>query len=165
MSIYTRRFGNQLGHQLDHLDQLVVHWMAKYGIRLLRLSLGAIYLWFGVLKLIPGLSPVRELVSQSMAFLPIPMSVFIPILAAWEMLIGLGFITGKFTRITVILMLAQMVGTFIPVISIPEMVFTRFPFGLTMEGEFIAKNFILISSALIIGATARGGGLSDRPLT
>lgn len=102
--------------------------------------------------------------AQSMDFLPIPMSVFIPVLAIWEMIIGLGFISGRFTRITVILMLAQMAGTILPVLSSPELVFAHFPFALTMEGEFIAKNMILISSAIVIAATSRGGGIHDEPL-
>lgn len=86
-------------------------------------------------------------------------------LAAWELIIGLGFISGRFTRIIVLLTLFHLTGTFIPVISSQELVFTHFPQGLTMEGEFIAKNLILITAAIALGATSRGGELSDQPLS
>ena len=37
------------------------------------------------------------------------------------------------------------------------------PFVPTLEGQYILKNIVLVSAALTIGATVRGGGLVDDP--
>jgi hypothetical protein len=34
-------------------DLAITEWMARYGLALLRLSLGVVFLWFGVLKFFP----------------------------------------------------------------------------------------------------------------
>ena len=151
-----------LRKQFDRLDLTVTYWMARYGITLLRVSVGIIYLWFGALKLVPGLSPAEGLIRASITFLP--MGLFIPFLAGLEMVIGLGFITGKFMRVTILIMLGQMLGAASPIILSPDWVFTTFPFALTLEGQYIVKNLVLVSASLVVGATVRGGGLSDRPV-
>jgi hypothetical protein len=91
------------------------------------------------------------------------MSWFLPFLALWEMAIGLGFITGRLMRLTILLLFLQMPGTISPVFLRPDLVFTQFPFGLTLEGQYIVKNLVLISAALVVGATVRGGGLTSDP--
>lgn len=152
--------------QFDAVDTQVTNWMAASGITLLRVSLGVVFFWFGVLKLVPGLSPAEDLVRSTLPFLP--MSLFLPILAIWEMAIGIGFITGKFLRLTILLLFLQMPGTISPVFLLPDRVWTVFPFGLTLEGQYIVKNMVLISAGLVIGSTVRGGGLATtadgRPL-
>jgi len=67
-------------------------------------------------------------------------------------------------RLTLLLLFLQMPGTLSPVILRPDLVFTTFPFVLTIEGQYIVKNLVLISAALVIGATVRGGGLISDPL-
>ena len=83
-----------------------------------------------------------------------------PILALWEVAIGLGFwlgfLTKKFERITILLLFLQMPGTALPLLLLPEVCWTSFPFGLTLEGQYIIKNLAIISSALVLGATVRG---------
>ena len=153
---------HSLRKQFDRLDSAITHWMARHGITLLRVSVGIIYLWFGALKLVPGLSPAEGLIRASLTFLP--MDLFIPFLAVWEIAIGLGFITGKFMRATILLMLGQMAGAASPIVLKPDWVFTIFPFVLTLEGQYIIKNLVLIGASIVVGATVRGGGLSDRPL-
>ncbi len=148
--------------RFDLIDRRITHWMADNGITLLRVSLGVIFFWFGALKLIPGGSPAEGLIRESITFLP--MNLFLPILAVWEMAIGLGFITGKFMRLTILLLFLQMPGTISPVFLRPDLVFVNFPFMLTLEGQYIVKNLVLISAALVIGATVRGGQLIDKPV-
>jgi uncharacterized membrane protein YphA (DoxX/SURF4 family) len=148
---------NNYQSQFDRLDRRVTDFMATHGLDLLRISLGIVFLWFGALKLIPGLSPAEEMIRETLPFLP--MNLFLPFLAIWEMAIGIGFITGRFMRLTILLLLLQMPGAISPVILNPDAVFTQFPYGLTLEGQYIVKNLVLISAALVIGATVRGGGL------
>lgn len=80
---------------------------------------------------------------------------FLPVLAVWEMLIGLGMISGKFTRLTILLLFLQMPGTALPLLLLPDAVWTQFPYALTLEGQYIVKNLVIIGSALMIGGQVR----------
>lgn len=140
--------------QFDDTDARITRWMARHGIAFLRIALGAVFVWFGALKLVPGLSPAEDLVVATVPFLP--PGFFLPFLGLWEIAIGLGFLTGRALRLTILLLLLQMPGTLSPVVLLPERVFTAFPFGLTLEGQYIVKNMVLIAAALVIGATVRG---------
>lgn len=147
--------------QFNEVDTLITRWMASNGVTLLRISLGVVFFWFGALKLVPGLSPAEDLIRATITFLP--MNLFLPFLALWEMVIGLGFITGRFMRITILLLFLQMPGAISPVVLRPDLVFTIFPYGLTLEGQYIVKNLVLMSAALVVGATVRGGRLRADP--
>ena len=57
-----------------------------------------------------------------------------------------------------------MPGTALPLVILPEVVWTVFPYGLTLEGQYIVKNLVLIGAGLALGATVRGGGLSSEPI-
>jgi len=52
-----------------------------------------------------------------------------------------------------------MIGTFTPVFLFPEEVFSTFPFALTLKGQYIIKNLVIMSAGIVIGATVRGGKL------
>ena len=140
-------------NRFEDLDLRVIRIMDTHGITLLRVSIGIVFLWFGALKLVPGLSPAEDLVRDTVTIMP--MSIFLPLLAVWEMAIGIGFLTGRWLRLTILLLFLQMPGTLGPVFLLPERVFTVFPVGLTLEGQYIVKNLVLISAALVIGATVR----------
>jgi uncharacterized membrane protein YphA (DoxX/SURF4 family) len=148
------------------VDTIITNWMARYGILLLRVSLGIVFFWFGALKFFPGLSPAQDLASRTISVLSFGLvqpSVSIPFLATWECLIGLGLITGKFMRVTLLLLFVQMLGTITPLFLFPQEAFTQFPFAPTLEGQYIIKNIVLISAGLVIGATVRGGAVVAHP--
>ena len=146
----------------NKLDRKITSWMADYGLLILRVGLGIVFLWFGVLKFFKGLSPAEDLVRNTIYFFD--PDIFIPVLAAWESLIGLGLITGKFMRVTLLLLFLQMPGTALPIVMLPEKVWTYFPYALTLEGQYIIKNLVLIGAALVLGATVRGGKISSDSL-
>lgn len=147
------------GSWLDALDLRLVAFMGRYGLPLMRIGLGVVFFWFGALKLVPGLSPAEDLVRNTIYF--IDPDLFIPVLAVWEMLIGLGLITGRFVRTTLLLLFLQMPGTALPLLLLPETCFTRFPFGLTLEGQYIIKNLVLITAGMVIGSTVRSNAGAD----
>jgi uncharacterized membrane protein YphA (DoxX/SURF4 family) len=150
----------------DHTDIAITNWMARYGIVLLRVSLGIVFFWFGVLKFFPGLSPAQDLATrtiETLTFGQIPPNVSILILATWECLIGLGLILGVAMRVTLLLLFLQMLGTITPMFFFPNEVFTRIPYAPTLEGQYIIKNIVLISAGLVIGATVRGGKVIADP--
>ena len=152
----------------NRVDVYVTNWMARFGIVLLRVSLGVVFLWFGALKFFPGLSPAQDLATRTIGLLTfglIPAQVSILALAAWECLIGIGLITGMFMRATLLLLFLQMLGTITPILFFPQEVFTLIPYAPTLEGQYIIKNMVLISAGLVIGATVRGGAVIADPRT
>ncbi|MGW8251395.1 MAG: DoxX family membrane protein [Anaerolineales bacterium] len=141
--------------------------MADHGITLLRISLGVVYVWFGVLKFFPAMSPAEDLVVKTiytLSFGLVPGDVSMPILAAWECLIGLGLAFGVYLRATLLLLALQMIGTITPVFLFPGAVFIHFPYALSLEGQYIIKNLVIISSAIVIGSTVRGGEVIADPI-
>ena len=58
----------------------------------------------------------------------------------------------KTTLAAVVLMLLQMAGTFLPLVILPHITFQDGnPLLPTLEGQYIIKNIIIITAALIIG--------------
>jgi uncharacterized membrane protein YphA (DoxX/SURF4 family) len=148
------------------IDIPLTNWMARHSILIMRISLGVVFVWFGVLKFFPDLSPAEELAArtiETMTFGIVQENVSLPILAGWETLIGLGLITGRFMRATLFLLFTQMIGTVMPVFLFPDEVFTRIPYAPTLEGQYIIKNLVLVSAGLVIGATVRGGQVIADP--
>lgn len=157
---------NTILARFDRVDKHITTWMARYGLLLLRLSLGVVFFWFGFLKFFPGLSPAADLATRTIETLSLGLitpNISIYILAVWECLIGLGLIIGRYMRLTLLLLFLQMVGTISPVFLFPAEVFTRIPYAPTLEGQYIIKNMVLISAGLVLGATVRGGGIVVEP--
>jgi uncharacterized membrane protein YkgB len=144
----------------DRVDPVIVDWMARHGIPLLRISLGIVFLWFGALKFFPGLSPAQELAGRTIEQLSgglVQPALSLPVLAAWECAIGLGLISGRLLRLTLALLFLQMPGTLLPLFFYPGETFTQLPFAPTLEGQYIIKNLVLLSAGIVVGATVRGG--------
>lgn len=149
---------------LEPVDVRLTHWMARHGVAILRVALGVVFFWFGVLKFFSGLSPAQGLAVKTIEILTfglIPNNVGLILLATLECVIGLGLISGKFMRL--ILLALQMVGAASPLFIFPGEAFLRIPYAPTLEGQYIIKNIVLISAGLVIGATVRGGGLVADP--
>ncbi len=148
------------------IDKTVTRWMARHGVTLLRISVGIVFLWFGTLKFVPGLSPAEGLAARTidmMTFGAMPAAVSLPLLAAWEVLIGIGFVTGRGLRAAIFLLVGQMIGTATPLFFFPRETFSTYPFVPTLEGQYIIKNIVLISAGLVVGAVVRGGRLVADP--
>jgi len=140
--------------RLVKLDQSLIQFMQRYSIDMLRYSLSIVFIWFGLLKVI-GLSPVQELVSRTVYWFP--PKIFVPILGMWEILIGYGLLFGVLLRWTLLLFELLLIGTFSVLIFMPHIAFQNGnPFLLTMEGEFIIKNLVLITAGIVIGGTIKG---------
>jgi len=158
--------GTGLPARLDPVDVRITAWMARNGVGLLRVALGAVFLWFGVIKFVPGWSPAADLAVRTidrLTFGAVPPAASLPLLAVWESLIGLGLLTGKALRLTLLLLFLQMPGTMLPLVFFPHETFTRFPNAPTMEGQYIIKNLVLVAAGIVVGATVRGGRLSAEP--
>jgi len=153
------------GNTFHKVDIAVTSWMARNGIPLLRYSIGIIFLWYGMLKFFQGASPAEDLAIRTIDALTFGFfspKVIIISLALLETLIGIGLIFNLFLRETLLLLYLQMIGTFTPIFLFPEEFFTTFPYALTLEGQYIIKNLVIVSAGIVIGATVRGGRLTAK---
>ncbi|MEM6785319.1 MAG: hypothetical protein AAF624_16480 [Bacteroidota bacterium] len=147
---------------LDRFDQRLAQFMGHVGIAALRIAVALVFIWFGGLKLVEGLSPAEDLVKATVYW--VNPDVFFPILGVWEVLIGIGLLWRPLVRGALFLLALQMPGTFLPLVLLPEVCFTAFPFGLTMEGQYIIKNLVIIAAALVVGSTVRARSTPEQRL-
>lgn len=130
----------------------------RVGMTTLRLGLGLVFAWFGALKLV-GQSPAEDLVLQTLWFLPGTVSM--PLLGVWETLIGVCLLLGR-TRLALPLLLCHLPGTFLPFVIVPEICFDGGLLGLSLEGQYIVKNLVLVGAALVlVGSPAPGEPRAD----
>ena len=142
-------------------------WMADHGIAFLRISLGIIFIWFGLLKYFPGVSPVEDLSLRTVEALTFHLfsdRTMAFALATLECLIGIGLLTGIFFKATLLLLFFQLVGALSPVFLFPGEVFTIIPIVPTLTGQYIIKDIVIISAAIVLGGTIRGGKIVADPV-
>ena len=147
--------------RLGNFDRRVASWMGYYGHRLLRYSLAVVFIWFGLLKPL-GMSPAANLVARTVYWFP--PDIFIPILGWWEVAIGVCLLFRPLVRLALFLLFLQMPGTALPLVLLPDVCFSHFPYGLTLEGQYIIKNLTIISAAIVIGGTVRRDSGPERLL-
>jgi uncharacterized membrane protein YkgB len=133
---------------LNKFDLNLIQFLNKISMPALRISLGIVFFWFGALKIF-GESPANEVITKTIYwFNP---DIFIPVLGVWESVIGICLLVPSFIRVGLFLLALQMPGTFLPLIPLPEVCFQSVPFNLTLEGQYIVKNLVLIGAAMAVG--------------
>jgi uncharacterized membrane protein YkgB len=126
--------------------------MEKHSILILRIAIAIVYIWFGALKVI-GMSPAGELVEKTVYwFRP---EIFVPLLGICEVLIGIGLLIKKFIPMTIVLLLLHMAATFFPIFILQKACFDAFPYCPTLVGQYIIKNFVIISAAFVIAGKSK----------
>ena len=119
---------------------------------LVRIPIFIIFFWFGLLKII-DLSPAQQLVKDTVYWMPfLSAASWTYVIGVWEVLIAICFLFKRTTLIAMILLFLQMSGTFLPLVILPEITFQNSnPFLPTLEGQYIIKNIIIITAAIMIG--------------
>ncbi|MFB6249868.1 MAG: hypothetical protein ABEL97_15005 [Salinibacter sp.] len=143
---------------LRAVDRRISGWMRRHGHFVLRMGLALVFIWFGLLKPL-GMSPAADLVRRTVYF--VPPELFLPILGWWEVAIGVGLLFRSLNRLAILLLFLQMPGTLLPLVLLPDVCFTQVPWGLTLEGQYIIKNAVLIGAGLVVGGTVRGRNTPD----
>ena len=134
---------------IKEIDRFLIDTLNRLSLPALRISLGIIFIWFGALKPF-GDSPAVDVITKTVYWFD--PDIFIPILGVWEMAIGLCLLYAPFIRAGLFLLALQMPGTFLPLIILPEVCFIDIPFNLTLEGQYIVKNLVLIGAAIVVGS-------------
>lgn len=167
MTTTTRSAAATAGAALVHrLDRMITGFLTRYSLPLLRISLGLIFLGFGVLKFFPDVSPAEELAQATMSRLTlsiVPDSVGILLVAAMETAIGLSLITGRQQRIGIALLAIAMVGVLSPIAFFPGQLFAGPSNAPTLEGQYVIKDLILLTSSMVVAVGARGGRITTEP--
>lgn len=140
---------NKLLAKIRGFDRWFINFLNRSSLTILRMSLALIFIWFGALKPF-GQSPAVDLIKKTVYWLD--PDVFIPILGVWEIAIGVCLLIVPLIRVGLFLLALQMPGTFLPLVLLPEICFTNFPFDLTLEGQYIIKNLVLIGAGLVVGS-------------
>jgi uncharacterized membrane protein YphA (DoxX/SURF4 family) len=137
---------------IDKFDRVTIKYMKSASIPSIRISFGVIFIWFGILKPL-GLSSAEDLLKATVIWLPFGSAeVWLVVIGIWEIVIGIFFFFKKTTRIAIILLFLQMVGTFMPLIVLTDVTFQSNNIFLpTLEGQYIIKNLMIISAALVLG--------------
>ena len=140
---------NKVAEKIRGFDRWFINFLNRSSLTILRMSLAIIFIWFGALKPF-GQSPAVDLIKKTVYWLD--PDVFIPILGVWEMAIGICLLLAPLIRVGLFLLALQMPGTFLPLVLLPEICFINFPFDLTLEGQYIVKNLVLIGAGLVVGS-------------
>ncbi len=122
--------------------------VGKASLPLLRASLGVVFIWFGALKLTEA-TPVAELVANTVPFLPA--GFLVPALGGFEVLLGVALLIGRGMGIVALLMVAHLTGTLLVLVTQPDVAFIGGnPLMLSMTGEFVIKNVVLMAAGLVL---------------
>ena len=136
---------------IDSIDAGVTRFLRRWSIPALRISVAVVFIWFGALKIL-GVTPVTDLVASTVYW--VDPDWFVPVLGVAEVLVGLGLLFRIMLRTVLALFALQMLGTFLVLVVLPEVSFQDGNvFKLTVEGEFVIKNLVLLSAGLVVGAT------------
>ena len=139
----------------ETLDQKIADTLGRLGEPALRLSFAVIFVWFGILKPL-GHSAAAPLVEATVTWMPgLTAAQWVSVIGWWEVLIGVTFLFRKTTRIAIGLLFLQMGGTFLPLVLLPQVTFqpNGIPLLPTLEGQYIIKNLMILSAALVVGGS------------
>lgn len=119
----------------------------KHSSFFIRASLAVVFIWFGLLKCLDQ-SPAKTLVMH--AFPWNDSSIFVQLIGFWEVLIGCFILFRKTLKIGLILFLLHVPGTFLPFFVASNCCFISSFWNLTLEGQYIIKNLVLISAVIFL---------------
>jgi putative oxidoreductase len=140
----------EVREKAQRVDARLRPLLDRIGVPLLRISLGVVFLWFGLLKIF-DVSPVSGLVASTIYWFD--PDLVVPALGAVEVFVGACLLAGRLMRIALPLLVLQMAGTFLVLVLLPGVAFRDGnPLLLTVEGEFVVKNLVLLSSGLVVGS-------------
>ncbi len=136
---------------IDYLKKFDKHFISEmhhWGIPVLRVTLGVVFVWFGILKILT-VSPAAPILAATYWFFP--QEALLVVLGVLECCIGIGLLTKHALRIALALLWLQMLGIFLALFLYPPMFFSQNIFLLTFEGEFVVKNIVRIAASLVVG--------------
>lgn len=151
--------GRRQAAAIGSLEATLAGWLARHSVELLRISLGLVFLGFGVLKFVPGLSPAESLAADTLEILTfglVPARVGLVGVAALESLIGLLLLSGRGLRVALVLLAVELVGILSPLVLLPGAMFRADPIAPTLAGQYVLKDVIIAAAGLVVAARTLG---------
>jgi putative oxidoreductase len=140
----------RLERHAQRIDAGVLSALDRIALPALRISLGVVFIWFGALKLL-DVSPVSGLVARTVYWFD--PDIVVPALGVFEIAVGSMLVLNKLLRVALALFAGQMVGTFLVFAVLPNVAFRDGnPLLLTVEGEFVVKNLVLLTAGMVVGS-------------
>lgn len=156
-----------VNQRLIALEGPIHRWLVLRSILILRISLGAVFLAFGLLKFIPGVSPAENLALTTLHLLTfgivgdvVPYSLGLIAIAILECLIGLSLVTGLGVRAALYLLVGQLIGILSPIVLLPGRLFAGPYHAPTLEGQYVLKDVVLVAAAMVVATGFRGAKIS-----
>lgn len=125
-------------------------------ITVLRVSLGLVFLAFGLLKFVPGASPAEALAIRTVDALTLGLvsdGAALLVTAIVETFIGISLVSGRFLRTGLAVLGASMVGILSPLVLFFG---DLFPGNVSLEAQYVFKDIVLVAAGLVIAARTVG---------
>lgn len=155
-----------LFERFDRLDTSINRWLVSNSIVILRVCMGLVFLGFGILKFFPGISPIEDLATRTTAILTLGLlsgHSAMDFVAGLECIIGVCFLSGRFLRVGVWLMAAQMIGAMSPLVLFPGELFPGSLHTPSLAAQYILKDIILVAAGMVIASTWTGARIVAEP--
>jgi uncharacterized membrane protein YphA (DoxX/SURF4 family) len=145
--------------RVDTAVTAAAHLLARWSVPALRVALGLVFLGFGVLKFVPGASPAESIAARTVEALTFGLvggTTAVIATAVLETFIGLTLITGKLLRLGLLVLAGAMVGIMSPIVLFADELFGD---GMTLLGQYVLKDVVLVTGAAVVAAVALGARL------
>ena len=148
---------------VNRLDIRLHRVLRAASLTALRLALGLVFLGFGVLKFVPGMSPAQDIAvvtTRMLTFDLLGTDAARLLVATLEATIGLCLlVAGPLLRVAMVLLVPQLLGILSPLVLLPDRVFSGVHHAPTLEGQYVLKDVILAAAAMTLATTLRGASL------
>lgn len=135
---------------IGNINQKIFEVFYRHGHNAHRLSLGLIFIWFGLLKPF-GEKTTTSLLAHTIYFFP--PELILPMLGWWEVAIGLTLMFKPLVKYSIILQFVRIPGTILALIIHPKICFVHIPFVPSPEGQYLIKDIIILFAGIAIAGT------------
>jgi len=154
-----RRLAERIALRADLAVTALARVLTRWSVPALRVALGLVFLGFGVLKFFPGASPAEEIAArtvETLTFGLVPATAAVLLTAVMETFIGLTLLSGRLLRTGLVVLAVAMVGILSPVALVGDELFGH---GMTLLGQYVLKDVVLVAGAAVVAAVALGARL------
>ncbi|MHA7135340.1 DoxX family membrane protein [Oerskovia turbata] len=134
--------------------------LARWSVPALRITLGLVFLGFGLLKFFPGASPAEQIVKQTVSALTLGLvhdTAAVILTAVVEAFVGLTLLTGRWLKAGLVVLAVVLVGIMSPIVLFPDELFGG---GMTLMGQYVLKDVVFAAGAAVVAAATLGARLT-----
>lgn len=149
----------RLADRVDAAVAATVRFLTRWSVPALRVALGLVFLGFGVLKFVPGASPAESIAArtvETLTFGVVGGTAAVIFTAVLETFIGLTLVTGRLLRTGLVALAVAMAGILSPIVLFAGELFGD---GMTLMGQYVLKDLVLVTGAAVVAAVALGARL------